>query len=326
MAGINLLTNSGGSTKFVAEAVANKIAVTEKGFIPDVIGGISAGTIQAIVTALGTVHKEIFDVAIEHGLNISIPQIFPKKRPVTKKGKIHPLAVGRVVFGDNSLGKQDISDLLKGVITKKLYDEYLKGDYPEVVVVAVAPKDMSVKTWYLKRDKVPYEMLYHVISASAHIPGYAQPVYIDGIGYVDGGLRHHNPSPVLLGHYWGKIKSHVSVFARPDVDTLPVKINWDKNFISVLSRILEGLSFATSLADEKDERDYAREHNNELRQLFMPGFILESQYDTNKLRLKELHDESIKATYAQWDIDRIKEFEYKDSDKFLRIKKYKDNA
>ena len=274
---------SGGSTKFIGLASAS-IRLWELGYRPDIVGGISAGSVMTLPYVLGY-HSEL----IEMGLNLTPSKIF-KSSPLNKKNKITFKAALRVLFGKNSLGIQDLKPLVKSVISKKDFQKYQKEDYPEIYIMAVNPTTGGRTVWNIKDDSICYHDYLQIISASTRIPIMTQAEYINGEAFFDGGLRNHTPSTKILA-LREDITKFISIYSRPQNFQSKDEF-WDQNIFKTLMRTTQIMTFEISKRDEEMENLIAENRGLKHKQLFLPT-VLNSMYDMSPELLLKIKQEGI---------------------------------
>lgn len=274
---------SGGSTKFVGLASA-AIRLYQLGYRPDIIGGVSAGSIVTLPLVLG-----YHDKLLEIGVNLDFKSMF-EIPPLNKKGKITIKSAFRMLFGKNSLGIQNLKPIISSIITEEDFKRYQLEDHPVIYILAVNPTDGSRKLWNLKDENINYEKYLKIISASSQIPVVTQPEYIDGEYYYDGGIRNHTPSTKILS-IRDDISKFISIYSRPK-DFRKIDTSWDKNVFKVLMRTTQIMTFEISKRDEEMERLIAENKNIEFKQLFLPT-VLNSMFDTNPNLLQIILKEGV---------------------------------
>lgn len=270
---MKVLNLPGGGTKFVGIVTLAKRVIYS--FKPDVITGISAGAIAAVPVAMG-----LWD-CVEIGLRIKLEDFFDIS-PVTDKGKIR---LTKALITHGSLGVQNVGRIVKRLITKEVYQQYLVGDYPTCYVQAVSTSGER-RVWNLK--ECSYEEYLQAVAASAAIPLFTQGVWIDGVEYYDGGLRDVTMSQWVLDNLHPT--EVVSIFAKPERELmLPVKLPRIK-----LLRMLELQLRIVDILMQEGRSDTAAMERLQVSttQYFLPN-ILTSTYDTDPARLIDLYKEAL---------------------------------
>jgi predicted acylesterase/phospholipase RssA len=285
---MNLLSISGGSTKIAGLAGAIDSLVNKFKYKPDVIVGTSAGSILSLPIALG-----YWALIKRVTTNFTLDQIFSVS-PVNKKGEISLIGKLRVLFGKNSLGKQDnLIKTLRGLITEKDFNKYLRGDYPTIYIGMVNFNTGSRK--YQNIKECTYEEYLNCVMASTSIPYAVEPVFIKGEYYFDGGTRDHIGSHWVMENIDG-ITENVSVFSRPENFSSLLDTSWKpKNIFSVFERDQDIRVLEISKKDEKLEKLIAEDKNIKHTAIFIPK-VLNGLYDTNKDGIKKLYREGYKST------------------------------
>jgi NTE family protein len=273
---MKVLSLSGGGTYIygIAEAVKR---IAEKGYSPDIVAGTSAGAIVAL--AYCVLGDEFYDAVMAFK-----PTEAMVKRPFTDGGRLTWSAIWRMVTFRNSLGVQSITPLLKKVITKQQFMSWQANEHsPEAYVTIV---DINTGGRLLMNLKgMPYEVALLCVEASTRVPILTEPLEINGRHYIDGGIRDHNPSGLLLESVHG-VTDIVSVYARPkdSKTTQLTKMSW----YFILFRTLEIYAIEVSKAEEKAEIEWQKQRpDRTLVQVFLPR-VLRNFYDTNPDRITEL--------------------------------------
>ena len=277
---------AGGSTKGIFHLGLTE-KLKEEGVTFDVIAGVSIGGVLGIPTAMG-LEKEAAEVFINIG---DITNFFDRS-PVTSDGKIKPLTTAfSILCGKNGIGKQNIEKAILPVVNEKVFNEYKHGNYPPVYVLYVNGRTKAIKITNLKT--VTYPIYVKVISASACIPIMCEPVYIldkktgRTDGFIDGGVRKHNPSARML-RTMGDIGECYSSYTRPK-NLTNENPNWDDNLLTVTESTFEAMNIELSKKDELDEIEICEKKGIKLHQYFAPR-ILTSLYDTDPTRLEMLYN------------------------------------
>ena len=292
---INYLSLSGASTKAIIHPTVARILHKEFNYIPNNIAGISAGSLMAVPIAL-----QIYDEAIQYSLNLSHNEIFNVK-PLNDDGGPTFNGIARLIFGKPSMGEMDnLRDLIAKVISEDRFYEWKNNPdkYANCYVMAVSIDSGRRKVWNLRDKDIDYNKYIDIIMASSTIPVLTEPVKIDGEHYVDGGLRHHNPSPWFLDNFGEGVKEMVSVYSRPDdygiyddpvlMKALPIGV-----------RTLMIQNTEISKRDEFEEKIYKLIYDYKLTQLFL-GMGTDSIYDTDKETLKRIHFSMINETRKKY--------------------------
>lgn len=157
---------SGGGARGFAHAGALK-AIEEAGLKPDIIAGVSAGSIIAVLYAAGVRPDDMTKVFSGAGF-----------------GKLTEFSIG----GGGGLFKIDKFKklLLKTIAPRKNFEDL---DIP--VVVGATDLDHGESVYF---DNGP---IGDRVMASCSIPILFKPVKIDGVNYVDGGVLRNLPAGVL---------------------------------------------------------------------------------------------------------------------------------
>lgn len=156
---------SGGGARGFAHAGA-LMAIEEAGLKPDIVAGVSAGSVVAILYAAGI-------------KPIEIPHLFSK--------------AGMSDFTTLSLGQGGIlsAEKFKKFIMKAIGDYTRLEDLPMPVYIGVTDFDRGVATEFHRGP------IGEVMLASCSIPIVFRPVNIDGVNYVDGGVLRNHPAWII---------------------------------------------------------------------------------------------------------------------------------
>lgn len=277
---------SGGGTKFIGHVATTEVLIKEKKYKPDIIVGVSAGGIASVPIAMG-----LWDEIRNIGLNLCIDDFYDKT-PVKENGD---LKIGRtalaIINGRNYIGLQNITKLVKRVITEEVFEKYKEGDYAECFSMAVSLKDGEKHFRNIK--ELSYEEYLISMEETSAIPIMTKAINGE---FVDGGMFDHNPAFTFLEKYKDKyeIEEVYSVYTRPKIEKLEEK-KWDKSIITTFGRILEAFMMETSKNDEFGSKYFCLYNNIKLTQLFMPR-IMKGFYDVDKDRLSELYCRVIEET------------------------------
>ena len=142
------------------------MAIEEAGLKPDIVAGVSAGSVVAILYAAGI-------------KPIEIPHLFSK--------------AGMSDFTTLSLGQGGIlsAEKFKKFIMKAIGDYTRLEDLPMPVYIGVTDFDRGVATEFHRGP------IGEVMLASCSIPIVFRPVNIDGVNYVDGGVLRNHPAWII---------------------------------------------------------------------------------------------------------------------------------
>lgn len=288
---IKALNLSGGATKISGLAAAATYIMRDINFRPDIISGVSAGAILSLPLAL-----EKYDVIKEEVLSFSLDDFF-KKKPVNKKGKVTIGAILRLITGKPALGDQSkLKDILRRVVSKEEYTDYLTSNKPETVLGTVDFRDGSTRYFHVKKEKLTYEQWQEAVLASSSIPVFTNPVKFDNHLLYDGGVRDHIATVHVMKNF--NLEENISIFSRPK-DYKLKDLNWKpKNVMDVLNRFVDISNIEVSKSDEEHAELLAKEKNIINKVVYLNS-IMESLYDTDPTRLKIMYEDSYKETIKQ---------------------------
>jgi len=289
-----LLSGPGGSTKGAGIGPALCEAVRQ-GFDFDYYVGVSYSSIIAVLMALG-MHKDVE----EQSIKVTHNKVFDVA-PMTKKGKISPAAVMRMIgsiFAPkkfNSLGLQNVQKLLKQFVTKELFEQYQNGDYPIVYICAVGVGDQMPTLWNIKeKEFVSYETYLDMVSASSRIPVWTQPQAVTYKGetklYYDGGMTDTNAGSLVLDLH-SDITEVVSIYPGP-IPLAASNADEVKGVIGAIEWTIDTMLRDIIRNDIINEKDVCGDKGIALKQILLPD-VLKNLYDTDPKRLQQLKEESI---------------------------------
>ncbi len=156
---------SGGGARGLAHAGA-LAAIEEAGLRPDVIAGVSAGSIAAVLYAAGRTPAQILDIFKDKGF-----RDFVDLRP--RKGGIFSMLPFMKILKKN-IGQYNLIEEL-----------------PIPTYVGVTDFDHGIPVEFHSGEIIPRVM------ASCSIPIVFRPVEIDGVHYVDGGVLRNHPAWII---------------------------------------------------------------------------------------------------------------------------------
>lgn len=178
---IGLVLSGGGARGFAHLGIAE--ALREKGIVPDIISGVSAGAIAGAFLAAGKSPRETFEIF--------------------KKGGLFKLT--KIQIPRDGLMRLD--GLLKMIRTEIPYDR-----------IEELPIPFYAGTANLTNGEMEYRHsgpLGKTILASSSIPVLFSPVEMEGSFYADGGLLNNIPVEPLIGQCHKIIVSNISPLQKP---------------------------------------------------------------------------------------------------------------
>jgi predicted acylesterase/phospholipase RssA len=288
---LKVISFSGGAFQFAELfGAAYALAMIKKERF-NVFAGTSSGAIVAALAGVAcndlTMWEEIKLRATTYKLKdvFSIP-------PVNKKGHVTLRAIIRAIrsfFGARvtSLGKQRIPDLLRPIITEKRWKDYKNSQFTPIVYVCVSEASTGKTTLKNLKEVPTYEEYLQWIAASAAIPVMTEAVEINGKHYFDGGLKYHNPSPLLVRELSIKISKLVSVYSRSTEETKQADSRWDDNIVATTLHTVDVMGRAISVHNEQLADEKANKLGIEQIKIHLPlglsGWYTASQEDLDKL-------------------------------------------
>lgn len=283
---MNILSLSGGATRFAGLYGAAK-TVLELGFNPDLVLGISSGSLAALPLVLGK-HKECEELSTTLTL-----RSFFDRLPVNNKGSITLNAVTRIATCKNSLGLQNAKRLLASIVDNNDFLHYKINDkYPEIVVSCVNFDTGKRELYNLK--ELDYLTALDVIEASSRIPIITQQQELNSGGCYDGGVYDHNLAGYYINNIQSKVDELVSIYSRPKEFTVKSDKKWRNNLFKTIARLQELQNVETSKNDEQLELFLSEKLNFKLTQIFLPS-ILDSIYDVDNDKLRLLWDKGVEV-------------------------------
>ncbi|NNE76458.1 MAG: patatin-like phospholipase family protein [Pricia sp.] len=298
---------SGGGTKIAGLFGVAESIIYERGYIPEVISGISAGAILALPLALGK--REEIKTQV---LNITLDDFF-EDAPIKANGKINIFnAIRKIIGGKHYLGDQkNLEKTLAKTVSRTEFEAY-KLDASKAICIVGSVDFYTGKRFYINIKTVSYENFLKFVNASASIPVFTPGIAMDSPVYdfegktvdfpklllFDGGVRDHSPTNKILSSTLSgfQISETTSIFSRPDDirDILSPKNFAPKNFLRILERYTEISNAEISKNDETEEKNtIARKGIIDHGTFYLPR-IMQGVYDVDKQRLNELYEASKK--------------------------------
>lgn len=282
---------SGGSTKIAGLAGAAYELIENCNYQPDVISGISAGSILA----LPIIFKKWSQ--IENTVkNLKLSDFF-KIAPVNSEGRFTFKAILRLIFGKESLGSEkNLLHKIREFISEEEFSQY-KQDVTMPVVYIGAVDFATGSRKYFNLKEVQYCEYLQIVLASASIPIFCESVKMkngnDDMYLFDCGVRDHIATPWILQNVKNVTES-VSIYSRPEDYKLGEK--WQPNdVLKTLERYVDITNVEISKSDEMLEDLLCEKLNVKQTKIFLPK-ILTSLYDVDHTRLVALYDAGRAAT------------------------------
>lgn len=288
---------AGASTK-ISGYIGMIYELSKKKYNPDIIIGTSSGSIASLMRISLMINPHKMGDLVHLAKNFDLEDIF-NISPVNKKGKIRPNSLFRLFRGKLSMGEHNkLVDTLKDFFTEEVYSEYIKGDYPDLLLCSTNINNGSFNIENAK--DLSYEDIFHHVLASTSIPVATQPLYISNDITYDAGVRFSNPGCYLIhkmiknGYH---VSSHKSFYSRPqDISgIISKKVNVDslkdrlffKGAAKVAGRCTDIYMFQNSKFCEWLEEYQSDREGYDLQQFFLPK-ILDSTYDVDQEQLEKL--------------------------------------
>lgn len=278
---------SGGATKIAGLTGAAFELIENFNFKPDIISGVSSGSILTLPIALGKWNE--LEQAVK---NLKMSDFFDIA-PVNKKGKFRLIALWRIIIGKTSLGSQlNLVKTLEELISEEDFIEYQHGDYPKIYIGTVDFKTGGRHYFNIKDTLYSYKDYLKIVLASTSAPIFTAEVKMQDMILFDGGVRDHIATPWVIG--CENVTETVSIYSRPENYVTDLK--WKaENVLNVLERYVEITNIEISKSDEALEDLICEKKNIKQTKIFLPR-ILKSTYDVNKERLAVLYNAGREAT------------------------------
>jgi hypothetical protein len=269
---------------------------------PDVIVGVSSGSIAGLIRIVTIVSPSSIIPLVKLGKGFDLDDIFNKK-PFNEESKLTLGAIARGIKGALSLGEHlQLRDTLKRFYTKEIWEEYVTGDYPDLILCSV---DIDTGSYIMHNAKrLTYEDTFlHILSSSA-IPGIMKPLLFNNNKVMDGGIRYSNAGWYVIYKMLNdgyKIHSHVSLYSRPQDISKEINSSLElkrtrffKGILSILGRSISIMMFQNSKFCEFTEQQLAEKEGYDLYQYFLPK-ILDNSLDVEKKQLEQLYYAGMKS-------------------------------
>lgn len=293
---------SGSSTKIQFHlGVAHELTLL--GYDPEYLDGCSGGAIVQLFMAIKKFDKDVIDTF----LNVKADDVFDVQ-PMNNKDKLTIKAKIRALLGKPSLGKQNnLLELIKKNFTPEDYVE-LKQTGKKVFCTVYNLNTRFSESVNICRHSMDYETAMKFVLASASIPLAVEPVRIGRSWYYDGGVVEHNGGKNLAKRK--HIKKLVTVWSRPDILGQIKKTrmsnfheNWQPGGIKKNGlRVLDGITFNTSLEDEGTIDALCDANNIEQEKIFPTHQLMDQLYkfDKDLQRLMYQHGKEVaRAMFAR---------------------------
>jgi len=276
---------SGGSTKIAGLAGAAYELIENFKYKPDIISGISAGSILA----LPIVFKK-WDMIEQTVKNLKLSDFFSIP-PVNDSGKFTFRAILRIIFGKESLGSEkNLLKKLKEFISEEEFLYYKMNNDMPVVYIGSVDFATGGRRYFNLKD-LDYYTFLHVTLASASIPIFCESVTLKvqqtQTYLFDGGVRDHIGTAWIIQNI-KNITESVSIYSRPE--DYKTDQNWTPgNVLTVLERYVDITNVEISKSDEILEDLLCEKYNIKQTKIFLPK-ILTSLYDVDPTRLTALYN------------------------------------
>ncbi|HEA20287.1 hypothetical protein LCGC14_1164270 [marine sediment metagenome] len=294
---------SGGGTKIAGLFGVAETIIYDRGYVPDIISGISAGAILALPLALGK--REAIKQQV---LNISLDDFF-EVSPLHTNGKIKTFnAVWKLIRGKHYLGNQkNLEKTLAKTVSRAEFEAY-KLDKTKAICIVGSVDFYTGARLYVNLKTVSYENFLKFVNASASIPVFTQGVAMNGpvndfedetisfpkLLLFDGGVRDHSPTNKIISSEKPgfQVTETTSIFSRPDDirEIISPKNFAPKNLLSILERYVEITNAEISKNDEVQEKNTIKRKGLVDHGTFYLPRIMQGIYDVDKGRLRELYD------------------------------------
>ena len=294
---------SGGGTKIAGLFGVAESIIYDRGYIPDIISGISAGAILALPLALGKreeIKKQVLNISMDDFFEVS---------PIKNNGKIKiGNAIKKIICGRHYLGDQKNLEITLAKTVSRAEFEAYKLDTNKAICIVGSVDFYTGKRFYINLKTVSYEHFLKFVNASASIPIFTPGITMDGPIYdfegetidfpklllFDGGVRDHSPTNKILSSNKPEfqVTETTSIFSRPDDirDVLNPKNFMPRSLLSILERFTEITNAEVSKNDEAQEQSTIKEKGIEDHGTFYLPRIMQGVYDVDKQRLMQLYE------------------------------------
>lgn len=280
---MKLLNVTGGATQFIE--LVQAMIVTSKVYKPTDLVVTSASAIAAVPFVLG-MHEEL----IEEGENLEVRD-FMTISPTKPNGKFSWLGILRILLGlipginINSLGIQDVSDLLKKYVPPKVFRKYQEEDYPNIHVTYVDPDTKTPRIVNLK--DCTYQEYLDAVMCSSKIQGFVKHGMFREKPGVDGGLYLAGAAGYFMENgYFTNVQEVYSIYVWTDPNPKSSEV-WRRNFITNTKAVTDTLKAGQKWCYPRHEYWYCKANNISLTQLFCPD-LHDTLYDLDDLKANGL--------------------------------------
>jgi len=227
--------------------------------------------------------KEVIDTF----LNVEAEDVFDVQ-PLNNKDKLTIKAKIRSLLGKSSHGKQNnLLEVIKKNFTPEDYVE-LKQTGKKVFCTVYNLNTKLSESVNICKPSMDYETAMKFVFASASIPLAVEPVRIGESWYYDGSVVEHNGGKNLAKRK--HIKRLFTVWSRPDIlgEIKKTRISnfhekWKPGSIKKNGlRLLEGITFNTSLEDEETIDALCDANKIEQQKIFPTHQLMKELYKFDK--------------------------------------------
>ncbi len=294
---------SGGGTKIAGLFGVAESIIYDRGYVPDIISGISAGAILALPLALGKreeIRQQVLNIALDDFFEVS---------PIKKNGKIKTLnAVWKLMRGKHYLGDQkNLEKTLAKTVSRAEFEAY-KTDSTKAICVVGSVDFYTGARLYINLKTVSYENFLKFVNASASIPIFTPGIAMNGpvkdfedetvafpkLLLFDGGVRDHSPTNKIISSEKPgfQVTETTSIFSRPDDirEIISPKDFAPSNLLNILERYVEISNAEISKNDEVQEKSTIQRKGIVDHGTFYLPRIMQGVYDVDKTRLRELYE------------------------------------
>ena len=166
---------SGGGTKIAGLFGVAESIIYDRGYIPDIISGISAGAILALPLALGKreeIKKQVLNISMDDFFEVS---------PIKNNGKIKiGNAIKKIICGRHYLGDQKNLEITLAKTVSRAEFEAYKLDKNKAICIVGSVDFYTGKRFYINLKTVSYEHFLKFVNASASIPIFTPGITMDG--------------------------------------------------------------------------------------------------------------------------------------------------
>jgi len=264
--------------------------IVNSGYKPDIVSGVSSGSILAFVYCGATDPLKLFR---EETVGFNADVAF-KHPPMAKNGLPTIRSIWNLITKNYLASQDNLEITLRKYVSEEEWNVYRNDEAaPECLIMAVDFLTGARRKYNLKEAE--YEDAIQMVRASSSIPVFADPVEFDGDYLYDGGVRNHIATEWILENY--NISETVSVFNRPADFTKYVDQSELTGTLSILMRTLLIMEYEISKSDERLADLIAKEKGIKSTNIYLPT-LLKDTYDADIQKQILLYEAGIENAKA----------------------------